>query len=92
VSTFNDMFDRVNKETKIEGPHGWIQWKGTEVCIDLHCSCGHHGHVDADFFYAYRCAGCGKCYHVGSYVKLVEATPEEVAADGWHPFITGEEP
>ena len=21
-------------------PHGWIQWKGTGVCMDVHCKCG----------------------------------------------------
>lgn len=21
-------------------PHGWIQWKGTDVCVDIYCKCG----------------------------------------------------
>jgi len=34
------------------GPHAWIQWKGTDVCMDVRCSCGNHGHVDADFAFS----------------------------------------
>lgn len=59
-------------------PHGWIQWKGTKVCIDLHCECGHHGHFDGDFFYAYECK-CGKKYMVGANVALIALTPEQIA-------------
>lgn len=62
-----------------KGPHGWVQWKGTEVCMDLHCACGHHGHVDADFFYYYRCPACKKAYAVGQVVKLIALTPEQEA-------------
>ena len=63
-------------------PHGWIQWKGTDVCIDLHCACGDHGHVDADFFYGYECAHCGRKYAVGQIVRLIELTPEQVQQSG----------
>lgn len=36
-------------------PHLWIQWKGTDVCCDIHCSCGYFGHYDGAFFYFFRC-------------------------------------
>lgn len=26
-------------------PNGWIQWKGTDVCMDVYCSCGYHSRV-----------------------------------------------
>lgn len=58
-------------------PHGCIQWKGTSACIDLHCECGAHGHIDAEFFYHYECMGCGRRYAVDSYVKLIELTGEQ---------------
>lgn len=60
-------------------PHGWVQWKGTNVCIDLHCACGAHGHIDAEFFYEYECKGCGRKYAVSPYVRLIELTPEQAA-------------
>lgn len=61
-------------------PHGWIQWKGTRPCIDLHCSCGAHGHIDASyFFYHYKCVACGQKYALGQCIRLIPLTPEQVA-------------
>lgn len=79
------MSDRAHELDKasFEGiPHGWIQWKGTDVCIDLHCECGFLGHYDGDFFYKYRCPQCKKAYAVGACVKLIPLTPEEEKAAG----------
>lgn len=30
-----------------EGPTGFIQWKGTDVCMDVYCKCGYHSHIDS---------------------------------------------
>lgn len=67
-------------------PYGWIQWKGTNVCIDLHCVCGGDGnpigHYDGDFMYSVQCVQCGRKYAVGQNIKLIELnTPELVAAN-----------
>ena len=53
------------------GPHAWIQWKGTSVCADVHCTCGHQDHVDEDFFYSWKCPECRAEYSVSGYVVLV---------------------
>ena len=53
-------------------PHAWIQWKGTDVCADIHCSCGTHSHFDGDFMYYVRCPGCDKVWEVGTHVTLHE--------------------
>jgi hypothetical protein len=45
--------------------------------MDVHCKCGHHGHIDTDFFYFYECPKCHTRYGVGPYVRLVELTKEE---------------
>lgn len=67
--------------------HTFIQWKGTEVCCDVHCpNCGVHGHVDAEFFYHYKCPFCRRVYIVGSRVVLVEMEEEPENC-----VITGEE-
>ena len=58
--------------------YGWVQWKGTNVCMDIHCGCGYHGHVDADFFYFYRCPKCSKLFAVGQVVNMIALTPEQV--------------
>jgi hypothetical protein len=65
-----------NNEVEAEEPFGYIQWKGTDVCMDLHCKCGHHGHVDDEFFYYYVCPKCKTTYAVGNKVKLIELNEE----------------
>ena len=69
--------------------HGWIQWKGTDACIDLHCKCGHLGHLDREFLYFYKCKACGAKYAVGQNVKLIPLDDEEArlvedAEGGFH--------
>lgn len=64
-------------------PFGLIQWKGTNVCIDIHCACGRHEHLDAEFCYAYRCPGCGRLFALASVVRLVPL-PEECAVELEH--------
>ena len=74
-------------------PHGWIQWKGTDVCIGLHCMCGYHGHVDAEFFYYYKCPKCEAKYAVGQIVKLIPLSDEQLtwlSHNGITNFKTGE--
>jgi hypothetical protein len=68
-------FDKIDAGSPVnkEGPHAWVQWKGTDVCADIHCPCGRHGHVDADFAYVVRC-GCGRLWGMDPYVTLVELT------------------
>lgn len=53
-------FEGGEKET----PTGWvqpsafIQWKGTDVCMDFHCECGAFCHFDGDFAYSVKCPHC----------------------------------
>lgn len=71
---------RPELENPFEGePFGWIQWKGTNVCMDIHCpNCG-LGHIDAEFAYYIRCS-CGQIYAVSGFVKLIPVGEEY--ADG----------
>lgn len=63
-------------------PYGSIQWKGTEVCIDLHCGCGTDGHLDVNFdLYQVRCVDCGQAYSVGTDVVLTPLAPADVRTD-----------
>jgi hypothetical protein len=79
-----NLFDIANAADPVprgEGqPHGWIQWKGTEACVDLHCSCGAHGHFDGYFMYRVKCAHCGQAYAVAQNVVLAPVTPEQEQA------------
>lgn len=42
----------------------FLQWKGTDVCMDVECECGWNGHVDGYFAYAWRCGGCGAVWRM----------------------------
>lgn len=66
-------------------PNGWIQWKGTDVCMDIHCKCGENSHVDGDFQYFFVCPKCKTSYAVGCNVKMIELTPEQIEHNADHP-------
>lgn len=73
-----DFYDQVYSQDNPEGKSwGWIQWKGTDVCIDLHCECGYHDHFDGEFLYFYECPACHRKYAVGQNVKLIALTDEQ---------------
>ena len=50
----------------------FVQWKGSDVCLDFSCSCGWRGHVDADFAYAVRCQACERVWLLPDTLTLVE--------------------
>ncbi len=58
--------------------HGGIQWKGTSICMDVRCACGHEEHIDAEFFYSWVCPECKTIYWVGDMVPLLPI-PKEIA-------------
>ena len=64
---FNDIEREIVKGFESTA---WIQWKGTEVCIDIHCKCGKHSHIDAEFFYYFRCE-CGQLYWPQTTIAMI---------------------
>lgn len=62
------------QETYTDKPHGWLQWKGSKICMDFYCACGTHGHIDADFVYYVQCAHCGRVYFMNGHVEAIELT------------------
>lgn len=67
-------------ENEHPAPHGWIQWKGTDVCIDIHCICGVMLHFDGDFMYYVKCGSCGRFYECDGHITLHEIPAEEITA------------
>ena len=59
----------------VHTPHIWVQWKGTNVCCDIHCACGEHLHFDGDFFYFFQCPYCKQYWEVGTHIALYAASP-----------------
>ena len=72
-----DLWRRLHDVDEMKGPRAWIQWKGTDACMDVYCRCGTHGHVDDEFAYFYLCPGCKQIWAVGSNVRLHELTEDE---------------
>lgn len=75
---WSDFYKSVYSQDSPRGDaFGSIQWKGTDACIDLHCKCGQHAHVDGMFAYFYECSACGAKYALGCIVKLIPLTEEQ---------------
>jgi hypothetical protein len=55
-------------------PHAFIQWKGTDVCLDFYCPCGQQSHYDGDFAYAVQCPVCDREFAMPHTVQMVEVT------------------
>jgi hypothetical protein len=72
------MTDNAEKFPRVvpDGPHAFIQWKGTDACMDLYCACGWHFHLDADFAYHVKCGECGQVYACNPYVMLLPISTE----------------
>lgn len=55
----------------------FIQWKGTDVCMDFHCDCGESYHVHGDFVYVLECPACGAKYELGTQVRARKLADQE---------------
>lgn len=64
------------QEMYVGQPHGWIQWKGTNVCMDVYCKCGSQFHIDTDFAYHVKCNECGTVYMCNGHIELIELEVE----------------
>jgi len=53
-----------------ETPHLFVQWKGTDICCDMHCVCGEQWHYDGYFAYAFECPACGTQYETPWNLEL----------------------
>jgi len=60
-----------------KGCRNFIQWKGTDVCMDFHCICGNMFHIDDDFTYAVKCLKCNKVWELGTEVSVTEKTDKD---------------
>ena len=70
----SDMdWQRVKSE---DTPGCFIQWKGTDVCIDLYCPCGAMGHYNGGFLYAWKCPECQAVWEMGCEVRMRRAAAD----------------
>lgn len=66
-------------------PSAFVQWKGTDICVDLHCECGYHGHFDGFFAYGLRCAECGKEWTMPHSFGLLPGDEDELVQETFGP-------
>lgn len=61
----------------------FIQYKGTDICLDFHCICERDedegGHFDGYFAHTLKCGRCGRLYEMPHTLelKLVETSDHE---------------
>ena len=72
----SDEAFEMQKDDLAGTPHGWIQFKGTELCMDVHCHCGQLTHIDGMFIYHVKCVSCGRMYQINAHVELIEIEKE----------------
>ena len=74
AKTTNEAFEIQDKKKGV--PHGFISWKGTDVCMDIVCKCGFIGHIDDENCYYVKCANCGTIYFCNGHIELIEIEQE----------------
>lgn len=68
---------RKQRHDLTKEPKTFIQWKGTDVCMDFWCDCGTNNHYDGYFAYQIRCAGCNAVFELGHSVSVKLVDPLE---------------
>jgi hypothetical protein len=61
--------------TDKDRPDAFIQWKGTDACLDLYCTCGEQFHFDGYFAYELTCGYCGQAYELPNTVRIHPVEP-----------------
>lgn len=54
----------------VKPPEAYIQWKGTDVCMDVFCPCGAEAHFHGYFAYAVRCCSCNAVWALPNTLPL----------------------
>lgn len=80
-----------DNQHKFANPSGWIQWKGTDVCADIHCDCGAHYHIDASFAYYVRCPACKGIFALSGHIELLKLSGEELEKFGLPSLVEPDE-
>ena len=76
------------KSTSIEKySYGLIQFRGTDICMDVHCKCGCHSHIDGCFVYFLECPECGVIYELNGRIELIERKKIDIDVDVKKPCL-----
>lgn len=63
----------------------YIQWKGTDACLDFYCDCdpSEPAHLHGDFVYSVKCPQCGKIYTLPDMLTLTDVQAVPVKDRHW---------
>ncbi len=61
-----------------QDPYAFIQYKGTDICMDFHCDCGAHCHHDGYFAHVVQCPHCKTNWKMPDHV-----TPRRLLASDY---------
>ena len=76
---FDIDYDSINKlQHDYDRPSGFLQWKGTDVCMDCYCICGEQFHIDSDFTYYVKCPYCGSVYSCNPNIEFIKILNPEL--------------
>ena len=64
-------------------PYGRIQFKETDLCIDICCECGETYHLDGDFIYYVQCGACQRVYELDPFIALIPSDEEKAGEGLW---------
>lgn len=62
-------------------PQAFVQWKGTDVCMDFYCECGAHCHFDGYFAYHVKCPHCKTVWQMPSNLFPRKADEKSLKPD-----------
>lgn len=74
-----DIFQEIYGPSRNEDDtRSFIQWKGTNACVDLVCPrCNHRAHFDGYFLYAWKCSNCSAYYAMPIYLTPIPIAVEQ---------------
>lgn len=78
MNTFEEIIEPLYTDNKQETANGFIQYKGTDLCMDLNCICGEQSHVDGDFVSLLQCPHCDRIYLMPIFIKPILLTKGQV--------------
>jgi hypothetical protein len=56
-------------------PDLFLQWKGTDACLDLYCTCGQDLHFDGFFATELTCGHCGQTWELPHKLTITPVEP-----------------
>ena len=65
--------------TEPDANRAFIQWKGSDVTMEVECLCGESFAKTGEFAYQADCPHCCRHYQVDSHMRISNATPEQLS-------------